>query len=363
MRRRARHFLAVCLAAAGCGEGGDPIPEGRLLSVDTLSARAGVELYEPVAVMQGPEGAVYVLDRGNSELYRFRGTRVDTLAVAGSGPGELKQPSVFGQVADTIWVVDEGNGRIQALDREGRFVRSIPYARGAQDATIDPTRRVMYAAAFGQNFALVDGRPMLRGDSLITVVSLDSGESIGEFGAPRPYEGVVIPILGNYVRVARDPRDGSIVVAWPFEPHVERFTASGQRAESFPRPLAFDPPAPAEYATSRSPLPAGDAQLITYDIELDAAGRLFVLTAVAAKTARLGSKEYRVPAQAVDVIGPTGTLECRLFLPFTAWSLALAGQEELLFTDILEEPALYRLRYHCPRSTVSVRSVRGNRPE
>ncbi|HEY8468187.1 MAG TPA: hypothetical protein VIL18_01025 [Longimicrobiales bacterium] len=350
MRQRTRWLLAVVLAAAGCGAERAANVEGRLLSVDTLSARAGVDLYEPIAVMQDRDGAVYVLDRGNSELYRFRGTRVDTLASAGSGPGELKQPSVLGQVADTIWVVDEGNGRIQALDRDGRFIRSIPYARGAQDAVIDPTRRALYAATFGQNFALVDGRPVLRGDSLIAVVSLDSGDVIGQFGAPRAYEGVVIPLLGNYVRVARDPRDGSIVVAWPYEPHVERFTASGERAESFQRPLAFTPPPPSEYATSRSPLPAADAQLITYDIELDAAGRLFVLTAVAAKTARLGSEEYRVPAQAVDVIGPTGTLECRLFLPFTAWSLALAGQDELLLTDILEEPALYRLRYHCPRS-------------
>jgi hypothetical protein len=160
----------------------------------------------------------------------------------------------------------------------------------------------------------------------------------------------VIPLLGNYVRVARDPRDGSIVVAWPYEPHVERFTANGERVGSFRRPLPFTPPPPSEYATSRSPLPAVDAQLITYDIEVDAAGRLFVLTAVAAKTARLGSEEYRVPAQAVDVIGPAGTLECRLFLPFTAWSLALADQDELLFIDSLEEPALYRVRYHCPGS-------------
>lgn len=349
MERSATRFLAVCLLAAGCGAERAPAVEGRLLSVDTLSALAGIELYEPVAVIQGPDDAVYVLDRGNSELYRFRGARVDTLASAGSGPGELKKPSALGRVADTLWVVDEGNGRIQALDRDGRFIRSMPYARGAQDATIDPTRRVMYAATFGQNFALVDNRPVLRGDSLITVVSLDSGEAIGEFGAARPYEGVVIPILGNYVRVARDPRDGSIVVAWPFEPHVERFTASGQRAGSLRRPLAFDPPPMREYVTSRSPLPAGDAQLITYDIELDSAGRLFVLTAVAPKTARLGSEEYRVPAQAVDVIGPTGTLECRLFLPFTAWSLAVTGQDELLLTDILEQPALYRLRYHCPR--------------
>ena len=95
MRQRTTWLLAVCLAAVGCAAERAATIEGRVLSVDTLSARAGVELYDPVAVMQGPNGDVYVLDRGNSELYRFRGTRVDTLASADrfigndSGPGHL----------------------------------------------------------------------------------------------------------------------------------------------------------------------------------------------------------------------------------------------------------------------------------
>jgi hypothetical protein len=182
------------------------------------------------------------------------------------------------------------------------------------------------------------------------VVSTRDGAIRNRFGTPRPYPGKVLPIFGNLVRVARDPRSGDIWVAWPLDPIMERYDPSGRRVGVLERALPFEPPLPREEQTSLSPLPAADFQQVTFDLKVDSSGRLYVLTAAAAKDQSLQSKDYRTPRQALEIFSAEGALACRLPLPFTATSLALAGKDEVLFADLKEAGAIYRVRYRCPGS-------------
>lgn len=341
-------LLLLCTACNRDSRGG---PEGTIAAVDTLGSARGLALYKPVKANLGPDGALYVLDQGNAELYRLGSDGgVDTIAKRGSGPGELDSPSAFSWLGDSLLVVlDAGNNRMQIFDRNGEPLRTFPYERGATSAAFDPSKGRMYAVTYGRGFAMIDGQPHVQPDSLATLISLADGQPLGKFGSPRPYEGQIIPIAGNYVHLARNPVSGELWIAWPLEPVVARYDATGRYLGTFERPLSFTPPEPSEYQSPTSPFPRGDFQQLTYDVAVDSTNHLYVLTPIAAKEGLLSSEDYEPPPQAVDVIDSTGVLRCRIKLPFTASSLTIAGSNTLLLTDALELGEVYRVRFRCPQ--------------
>lgn len=351
------HFGRMCVplflaALSACGEQeiGRSV-EAAVLKVDTIASSNGLELLRPVAARLGPNGDIYILDAGNSELYRvLPDGGVDTLARAGSGPGELKRPSAFEWLdADSLLIVDEGNGRIQIVTATGRPVRMIAYAEGAADVVLDAAARRLYALAFARNLTLVNGRPVLHQDWLVAVVSLRRGDVVARFGAPWPYDGRALPFVGNSARLARDPLSGLIWLAWPLETHVARYTADGALVATFRRPLGFKTSIPREIPPSGSGTGRINAQVITFDIDADSAGRLYVLTAISGEPSR-GLRHDGGPAraQAVDVFDDRGTLVCRIRLPFVAWTVSLAEENTLILTDVIASPDVYRIEYRCP---------------
>ncbi|HEX6939566.1 MAG TPA: hypothetical protein VF158_09145 [Longimicrobiales bacterium] len=347
---RGRFLVLAVVWAGGCAEPRNSAVDARILGVDTITAARGLTLFKPVEVASDGHGGVFILDAGNSELYRVRADgAVDTLATKGSGPRELLEPSTFALQGDSsVIIVDSGNGRIQWLDLRSGAVTTLPFTLGAQSAVVDPAGHTLVAATYAQNFALQGSRPVLRSDSLVSIISLRDGSLLTEFGTARPYEGTTIPLVGNYIRVATHPATGDIWLAWPLEPVMMRYSANGTFIEEIERDLLFTPPPPSEYRTPRSPLPAADVQQVTYDLKFDATGNLLVLTAVAPKTTRLGSDEYRVPAQAVEVLNADMEVVCRVRLPFAATDFAIEKSGSLLFTDLIGSADVYRLRYECP---------------
>jgi hypothetical protein len=343
--------LAMLVLLVSCERGERTPSAGNIVSVDTLGARYGLSVFRPVRAAPGPDGALYLLDHGNSELYRLkRDGGVDTLARKGAGPGQLDSPVAFTWLGDSALVVlDGGNKRVQFFDRSGRPTRTFPYTRGATSAAFDPARGRLYAATFGRGFSMVANRPQVDPDSLASVISLKDGEILGRFATPRPYEqGGMVSIAANYVHIGRNPANGELWVVWPVEPVVARYSADGRFIGQFERPLSFTPPVPKEVQSSTSPFPRADFQQITFDAVVDSANLLYVLTPLAAKEGLVGSEEYQPPPQAVDVLDSAGKLRCRLELPFIASSLALDGPGSLILTDAIDAGEVYRVRYRCP---------------
>jgi hypothetical protein len=342
--------LLVAAAAAGCGAAQAEPGDGSVLGVEALAEAHGLALFRPVAALSDAGGSVYVLDGGNARIIRFGADgRVDTLARPGAGPGELKEPAAFGWTRDSLLaVVDAGNARVQFLDRKGRAERSFPYSMGAADAEFAPDDEQVLAVVWGQNFALEHSGPQMRESALVAAVSLRDGGVVGRVGAPRPYEGTTTPIVGNLVRIARNPVNGDVWLAWLMEPYFERFDASGNKVGTLRRELDFRPPAVREIQTAALPMPRLDYQQLAFGIEVDSAGRLYVLVPVEARRGSPDANDYQPPAQAVDVLEADGTLRCRVRLPVTATSLALGRPGELLLTDAATAAEVYRVRYRCP---------------
>ncbi len=329
-------------------EGIEPA-NGRVLSVDSLSWRAGLEMGEPVAVTRGPDGTVDVLDHMNGQIYRLRPEgRVDTIGRLGAGPAEFSRPSAFAWLGDTVLVVvDEGNGRIQFLDSEGRYLRSVLFPRGGLKAVFDPERETMFAASFGRNFSTINGVPVIADSSLITAVDLTTGSVTGQFGSPRPYDGAIIGIFGNSVSLGFDRRTNSVWAAWPLDPHLTLYDSEGRPTKEILRSLEFDPPPPMQYMSNRSPMPAADFQIVTYDIDVDAAANLYVLTPLTAKQGRIGTPNYVPPKVGMEVFTNAGELLCRFALPVFASGFSITGSDELLLVDTFESAQVFRVKFRC----------------
>lgn len=344
--------LTAILAALGCSRGGDSTAvTGKIEKVEVLGRDHGIEFTQPVAAATGPDGAVYVLDGGSSALYRLAGARVDTFARAGSGPGELKRPSAMALWQDSILiVVDEGNGRLQFFGRNGHVQRTLTFGQGAMTAVVDSRRGHLYVSDFGRNFSLVADHPILKQDSLVSVVDLADGRIIAAFGTPRAYAGKIVPILGNYVSLMRNPGTGDIWISWPLEPVMARYGAGGVWREELERTLPFKPPVPREVPNPNSPLPLpkADVQRVTFSTTTDADGRLLVLTAREAKRGIPGDPDYTAPPQAIDVLSPAGRPLCTIALPVTGDFISSERPGTVLLADASSAGEVYRVTYTCP---------------
>lgn len=79
------------------------------------------ELNGPAAALRGPDGQVYIADRGNSRIQVFaeNGAWLRSLGRRGEGAGELAFPAALAfDGAGDLWVADSLNHRVVVLDRQ-----------------------------------------------------------------------------------------------------------------------------------------------------------------------------------------------------------------------------------------------------
>jgi len=112
-------------------------PEVSLVRLAVLGDRPETFLHDPDYVRPGPDGSVYVFDRGASQVVRFDPQTGQILQRYGSGPG--KGPGEFMMVSDIevdaqgrVFVCDPENGRISLFAAHGPLLatmkpRRLPY--------------------------------------------------------------------------------------------------------------------------------------------------------------------------------------------------------------------------------------------
>jgi len=140
-----------------------------------IGGRKNFERLTSVAVE--PKGdRVYVVDIGgvNSEEHRVRvfdavnGNHLFDIGKRGKENGEFNLPRDVAVTKDAIYVVDGGNFRVQAFDRQGKFLRSFgsvgrqygQFARPKEIAADHDGNLYIVDTAFG-NFQIFDGQGQL----------------------------------------------------------------------------------------------------------------------------------------------------------------------------------------------------------
>lgn len=168
-------LISLGVLMGGC----DPAPasapaEITLLGIDTLISTESGLLAQAAAMTVGSDGTLFVLDGQAAQVHRISsdGTLLPSLGQAGSGPGEFQRPRTIWVNADTLWVIDGGNGRLQALTTEGEPLSSLPL----------PPRTAFYISRFATGGRILAST--LGQDSCLAILYAGDGSELGRFGIP-----------------------------------------------------------------------------------------------------------------------------------------------------------------------------------
>jgi hypothetical protein len=132
------------------------VPERRLAQPD---AKLAHEFSAINGFRELPDGRVLVADGIDEVVLRadFRTGRADTVGRVGQGPGEYKNPdAMYALPNGGTLLVDLGNGRLNFLGADGKYVSSTPIAQGdfpgvsiVIPRAVDAQGRIYYQPAMG----------------------------------------------------------------------------------------------------------------------------------------------------------------------------------------------------------------------
>ena len=136
---------------------------------------------------------IFVLDPAVYGVHRFDGGGrwLDTFGGEGEGPGEFRQPTAMGWVADTLWVADRRLGRLSFFDRNGTHLRSSQFRIIVGRAVIMPRRA--FAGGRVVSVPYVPTQSVGDLDSLPVLV-LDEGGSVRDTLAWRALGQVAVSV-------------------------------------------------------------------------------------------------------------------------------------------------------------------------
>lgn len=118
----------------------------------------------PIAIAFAPDGTMYVTEILNGHrllIFSPQGKFLKSVGHAGSvasvgdGPLEFQFPNSIKVLNNQVYVVDSNNGRIQVLDKNGKFLRFIP-TNGLPRGMAFLPRRAGESAKTPDNFVVID---------------------------------------------------------------------------------------------------------------------------------------------------------------------------------------------------------------
>jgi DNA-binding beta-propeller fold protein YncE len=212
----------------------------------------GLPLHTPRAVAVAPDGRLLIADSGNHRIVvldnsgqflfsfgshcRFdAGVAADCQDPDGDGPlqpgdGQFNEPwGIAVDAAGAIYVADTWNGRIQAFDADGTFMRSWGYYNTTNGELGDP-----YALFGPRGLAIDNGGNVLvadTGNKRILRFTPD-GSFVDQAGGG----GVILGRFEEPTDLAVDPRDGSVYVADNWNRRIQKLDSSLQPISEWPVP-------------------------------------------------------------------------------------------------------------------------------
>ncbi len=81
----------------------------------------------PTGIDVGSDGNIYISDATRNDIQGFTpgGAFVRKVGVAGSGPGQFRDPADVAARGDKLYVADRNNARVQVLDSQGALLASV----------------------------------------------------------------------------------------------------------------------------------------------------------------------------------------------------------------------------------------------
>jgi DNA-binding beta-propeller fold protein YncE len=214
-----------------------------------------VQFNDPVGVaIDKGTSNVYVVDRLNDRLVVLNGSGglVKVLGKAGAGAGDLEEPvGVAIDANGNVWVVDNGNSRIDEFKHNGEFVQAMGWGVSNGEAKLETCTTTCRAGLSGPGAGELSGPTWIAISGGDLYVSDSSNARVEEYGEKHEYlrtigargsgngqfgypAGLAVNAAGDLYVV--DSADGRVDEFNPTGALLTTFGTQGSGAEQFFEP-------------------------------------------------------------------------------------------------------------------------------
>jgi hypothetical protein len=273
--------------------------------VDTEDEHVAFNYPNDVAVDK--DGAIYILDAGNTRIQKFSpdGKYLATIGRKGQGPGEFILPDSLDIDRDGNLVVgDSAQSRLHVIVGGGKDARSI-ILKGERIYGVLCLAAGGYAGRASTWVYPMRGQPAPRVEDmrLFRLLGPD-GQITASFGTLTDFGETITNAAGNTTETAVGPGD-ALLVAYTGQNRVEKYGPDGRLIWRADRPLDYgtEVKKKGKIDSSGGGLSISNPEMnnCAAGIDLDAKGRIWVLT-----YARQLRKEEQVQTSMMSVGGAAG---------------------------------------------------------
>jgi DNA-binding beta-propeller fold protein YncE len=112
------------------------------------------EFYGPRDIAIAPNGSIYIVDQGRTRIVKFETDKENFTAwgTRGDGEGQFLESTGIAIGDGKVFVADNGNGRIQVFDLNGKFIRQweVPawekFVWNFPDVAVDEKNKLLYVS-------------------------------------------------------------------------------------------------------------------------------------------------------------------------------------------------------------------------
>ncbi|MFC1733006.1 NHL repeat-containing protein [candidate division KSB1 bacterium] len=262
--------------------------EKTLGSLETLDEN--FMFYLPADIARDKEGNLYILDQGNYRIQKLdaEGNFIKSFGSEGQGPAEFMRPlSIDIDNDGSMYIIDQGNNRIQILNPGGSNKGTIPLESGAGYTRLLSNGNMLMAAQGGMMMFRMEMLDNPQVEPLFHILD-QTGEKTGEFGDAKEFNDFLLNRMANRISFTTDSED-NVYVSFRFQNRIEKYDPSGKAVLRIDRELNYEESNPepnkdnlsvsgrAGNQNVRISMP--ELNLISEAVDVDAKGRIWVVTA------------------------------------------------------------------------------------
>jgi len=188
----------------------------------------------PSDVERDSDGNIYIVDQGNYRIQKFdaTGKYIMTIGKRGQGPGEFGNPFKMRIGPGENLYVSDGTF-IRIFSKDGNYIKSINF----------PRHQTTFAINRKGEFVMPHGLIMEHlGDKVkesVMVVRDSSGSVLYEFGEAKKFETFQFAQFGNSVYFGLDSED-NICLSFSYQNRIEKYSPEGRLLFKADRPINFE---------------------------------------------------------------------------------------------------------------------------
>jgi hypothetical protein len=216
------------------------------VKLDLIRTMGGLEVSDSNLALNAPydvdvdsSGNIYVLDEANNRIQKLNpdGRFLKSIGRAGQGPGDLQRAfSMDIDSQDLLYISDSGNMRLQIFNAAGKPLRQLKFRTpGVYRIRKLPSGLIVKGGGVLNLRALMGNPKKL--PPLLEILELN-GKVKKAFGEAADYKDTLVNMLANASELDAD-RQGNIVLSFWHQNRIDKYSPDGELLWRADRPLNY----------------------------------------------------------------------------------------------------------------------------